>query len=101
MICYTTLDGFVIERVFRGNCATAETCRKRLASARPEAHIRCAPDVIKSKTLYDACCELTPLAETGDWFVSSNQLAAKSLATSIIGEYYKVRRCSPNGLKIK
>lgn len=28
MICYTTLDGFVIERVFRGNCATAETCRK-------------------------------------------------------------------------
>ena len=48
MICYTTLDGFVIERVFRGNCATAETCRKRLASARPEAHIRCAPDVIKS-----------------------------------------------------
>lgn len=51
MICYTTLDGFVIERVFRGNCATAETCRKRLASARPEAHIRCAPDVIKSKTL--------------------------------------------------
>lgn len=57
MICYTTLDGFVIERVFRGNCATAETCRKRLASARPEAHIRCAPDVIKSKTLYDACCK--------------------------------------------
>ena len=57
MICYTTLDGFVIERVFRGNCATAETCRKRLASSRPEAHIRCAPDVIKSKTLYDACCE--------------------------------------------
>lgn len=37
MICYTTLDGFVIERVFRGNCATAET---------------------------------------GDWFVSSNQQLA-------------------------
>lgn len=65
MICYTTLDGFVIERVFRGNCATAETCRKRLASARPEAR---------------------------DWFVSSNQLAAKSLAVlSVISNEHNWR----------
>lgn len=53
MICYTTLDGFVIERVFRGNCATAET---------------------------------------GDWFVSSNQLSAKSLAVlSVISNEHNWR----------
>lgn len=95
MICYTTHDGYVIERVFRGNCASAKTCEARLQKVRPEAIIRCAPDMIKSKTLYDACCELTPLAEdaeTGNWFVSVNKLSARALATlSIISKEHNWR----------